>query len=89
MGAVPKHFAITISSKPRRPTEGAPVRSGLANRLKNAAVAFIVLVAVAAALFVGSILGTAIAMVIGTLVLVAFIVLLVRGTFNRGKTKIR
>jgi hypothetical protein len=41
----------------------------------------------AAALFVGSIVGTAVAMVIGVLVLVALIVLMVRGTLDRGRKK--
>jgi hypothetical protein len=46
---------------------------------------FIVLVVVAAALFVGSIIGAAVAVVIGVLLLVALTVLIIRGTFNRGR----
>jgi hypothetical protein len=46
---------------------------------------FIVLVVAAAALFVGSILGTAVAVIIGILLLVALTVLMVRGTFTRGR----
>jgi hypothetical protein len=45
---------------------------------------FIVLVVMAAALFVGSIIGAAVAAVIGVLLLVALTVFMVRGTLDRG-----
>jgi hypothetical protein len=48
---------------------------------------FIVLVVVAAALFVGSIVGAAVALVIGVLLLVALTILIVRGTLDRGRKK--
>jgi len=48
---------------------------------------FIVLVVAATALFVGSILGTAVAVIIGLLLLVALTILLVRGTLDRSRKK--
>ena len=82
---MPRRFALTISTKLQRPPEGAPTRSGLGSRIRNLVLGFIVLVVVAAALFVGSIIGAAVAVVIGVLLLVALTVLIIRGTFNRGR----
>ena len=81
---MPRRFALTISTKLHRPPEGTPTRSGLGSRIRNLVWGFIVLVVMAAALFVGSIIGAAVAAVIGVLLLVALTVFMVRGTLDRG-----
>jgi len=80
-----RRFALTISTKVHQPPDGSPTRSGLGSRVRSVVLSFIVLVVAAAALFVGSILGTAVAVIIGLLLLVALTVLMVRGTFARGR----
>jgi Flp pilus assembly protein TadB len=84
---MPRRFALTISTKLQRPPEGAPTRSGPGSRIRSFVLGFIVLVVVAAALFVGSIVGAAVALVIGVLLLVALTILIVRGTLDRGRKK--
>lgn len=87
MRAMARRFALTISTKLRRVPDGAPIHPRLGGRIRSLVRGFVVLVVAAAALFVGSIVGTAVAMVIGVLVLVALIVLMVRGTLDRGRKK--
>lgn len=82
-----RRFALTISTKVHRPPVGSPTRSGLGSRIRSAVLGFIVLVVAATALFVGSILGTAVAVIIGLLLLVALTILLVRGTLDRSRKK--
>jgi len=84
-----RRFALTVSTKLHQPQDGDAIRTGLGGRIRSLALGFTVLVVAAAALFVGSILGTAVAVIIGLLVLIALAVLMVRGTIIRGGKKAR
>ena len=86
---MPRHFAVAISTKLRRAPNGGPVHPNPAGRIRNLILGFVVLVVAAAALFVGSIIGTAVALTIGALVLIAFMVLLVRGMIDLRRNKPR
>lgn len=86
---MPRRFALTISTKLHQPQDGAAIRTGLGSRIRGIVRGFTVLVVAAAALFIGSIIGTAVAVIIGILLLVALTVLMVRGTIIPGGKKAR